>query len=60
MSKAVGAADLHQDMVSGALGTQPAGKRHNVPMVTRPEVETVTTQPQLMVDLTVLAIAMSP
>jgi len=47
-------------MVSGALGTQPAGKRHNVPMVTRPEVETVTTQPQLMVDVTVLAIAMSP
>lgn len=29
-------------------------------MVTRPEVETVTTQPQLMVDLTVPAIAMSP
>lgn len=44
-------------MVSGALGTQPVGKKLNVLMATRPEAGTATIQAQLMVVVTVLAIA---
>lgn len=44
-------------MVSGALGTQPVGKKLHVLMDTRLEAGTATTQPQLMVVVTVLAIA---
>lgn len=44
-------------MVSGALGTQPVGKKLHVLMATRLEAGTATTQPQLMVVVTVLAIA---
>ena len=41
-----------QGMVSGVLGTLPAGKKRSVRMVTRPGTVTVTARPRLMGDIT--------